>query len=57
MKILEAVKAGIAARKLNQPKGGKGKSRGTGRQALSAGVARESHTMPAVTGHLEVEDV
>jgi len=55
VEILEAVKAGIAARKLNQPKGGKGKSRGAGRATVSMAGGEGSQQLPAVTGHLEVE--
>lgn len=56
VEILEAVKAGIAARKLNQPKGGKGKSRGAGRASISVDGGEGSQQLPAVTGHLVVED-
>ena len=55
VEILDAVKAGIAARKLSQPKGGKGRSRGAGLATVSADVGGVSHALPAVTGHLEVE--
>ncbi len=54
VEILEAVKLGIAARKLNQPKGGKGKSRGAGRATVSVDGGEGSQQLPAVTGHLEV---
>ncbi|AVX93443.1 hypothetical protein [Pseudomonas psychrophila] len=54
VEILEAVKLGIAYRKLNQSKGGKGKSRGAGPAIVPAGDL-ESQQLPAVTGHLEVE--
>jgi hypothetical protein len=56
VEILDAVKAGIAARKLGQPKGGKGRSRGASLATASAGGGNESQQLPAVTGHLEVED-
>lgn len=55
VEILDAVKAGIAARKLNQSKGGKGRNRGAGRATVSVD-GDESQKFPAVTGHLEVED-
>lgn len=55
VEILEAVKLGIAYRKLSQSKGGKGNSRGAGRATVSVDGGEGAQQMPAVTGHLEVE--
>ena len=55
VEILEAVKLGIAYRKLSQSKGGKGKRRGAGPDTFAEGLDQESQQLPAVTGHLEVE--
>lgn len=54
VEILEAVKAGIAARKLSQPKGGKGKRRGASQASVPEDGGAVSQQLPAVTGHLEV---